>query len=111
MLDNITHFSGVETIVTQSIDTELSRPKPSCPESEAQPNGTSPDSLKIPVLKAVKLPYRATHQVELLHIHAEIEALLQQVKTLKQQRISAPDGLSSERLALSNCDRSMLAIH
>jgi hypothetical protein len=34
-----------------------------------------------------KLPYQATHQVELLHLQAEIEALLQQLKTLKQQRL------------------------
>ncbi|NJN85473.1 MAG: hypothetical protein HC881_03100 [Leptolyngbyaceae cyanobacterium SL_7_1] len=36
--------------------------------------------------KLSKLPYQATHQVELLHLQAETEALLQQLQTLKQQR-------------------------
>lgn len=35
-----------------------------------------------------KLPYRANHQVELLHLQAETEALLQRLQTLKQQRLS-----------------------
>jgi hypothetical protein len=35
-----------------------------------------------------KLPYQANHQVELLHLQAETEALLQHLKTLKQQRIA-----------------------
>jgi hypothetical protein len=111
MLDNITNFPRVETIVTQSIDTELPRTESPVTESEAQPNSASPsDSLKTPVLKAVKLPYQATHQVELLHLHAEIEALLQQVRTLKQQRLSEPEGLNSEHMNLSECDRPLLAI-
>lgn len=33
-----------------------------------------------------KLPYQKSHQVELLNLHAETEALLQQLKLLKQQR-------------------------
>jgi RNase adaptor protein for sRNA GlmZ degradation len=37
--------------------------------------------------KLSKLPYQATHQVELLHLQAETEALLQQLQTLKQQRL------------------------
>jgi hypothetical protein len=36
-----------------------------------------------------KLPYQPTHQVELLHLQAETEALLQEIQTAKQQRISA----------------------
>jgi hypothetical protein len=35
-----------------------------------------------------KLPYQANHQVELLHLQAETEALLQHLKTLKQQRLA-----------------------
>ena len=35
------------------------------------------------------LPYQANHQVELLHLQAETEVLLQQLKTLKQRKISA----------------------
>lgn len=36
--------------------------------------------------QAAKLPYQANHQVELMHLQAEIEALLQQLKCIKQQR-------------------------
>lgn len=36
-----------------------------------------------------KLPYQANHQVELLHLQAETEALLQEIQTAKQQRISS----------------------
>ncbi len=35
---------------------------------------------------ARKLPYQATHQVELMHLEAETEALLQQLRALKQRR-------------------------
>lgn len=35
------------------------------------------------------LPYQASHQVELLHLQAETEALLQHLKTLKQQNSAA----------------------
>lgn len=42
-------------------------------------------------VKSGKLPYQASHQVELLHLQAEIDALLQQLQSLKQQRISASD--------------------
>lgn len=40
-------------------------------------------------VKPSKLPYQASHQVELLHLQAEIDALFQQLQTLKQQRLSA----------------------
>ena len=39
-------------------------------------------------VQARKLPYQESHQVELLHLQAEIEALLQQLQSLKQQRLS-----------------------
>lgn len=35
-----------------------------------------------------KLPYQATHQVELLHLQAETEALLQEIQSVKQQRVN-----------------------
>ncbi len=35
------------------------------------------------------LPYQANHQVELLHLQAETEALLQHLKTLKQRNSAA----------------------
>ena len=46
--------------------------------------------------KFCTLPYQASHQVELLHIHAEIESLLQQVRALKQQRLADGEELLTE---------------
>jgi hypothetical protein len=41
---------------------------------------------KASLTKLAKLPYQANHQVELLHLQAETEALLHQLQTLKEQR-------------------------
>lgn len=38
-----------------------------------------------------KLPYQATHQAELLHLQADIDALLQQLQALQQQRLVSSD--------------------
>ncbi|MBF2003815.1 MAG: hypothetical protein IGS38_24220 [Synechococcales cyanobacterium M58_A2018_015] len=58
-------------------------------------SSTSSEQIKT-VATMTKLPYQANHQVELLHLQAETEALLQQLKTLKQQRMTAnTDSLSS----------------
>lgn len=45
--------------------------------------------------KPAKLPYQANHQVELLHLQAEIEALLQELRSLQQQRLAATHSASS----------------
>lgn len=52
------------------------------PASSSQPAPSNPASAS----QTHKLPYQANHQVELLHLQAETEALLQQLKILKQQR-------------------------
>jgi hypothetical protein len=36
--------------------------------------------------KPKNLPYQANHQVELLHLQAETEALMQEIQTAKLQR-------------------------
>jgi hypothetical protein len=43
----------------------------------------------VPLNNQIKLPYQPTHQVELLHLQAETEALLQEIQTAKQHRVSA----------------------
>jgi hypothetical protein len=48
---------------------------------------TSSSSSSVAVLEGVKLPYQVDHQVELLHLRAEVEALLQQLQSVKQQRL------------------------
>jgi hypothetical protein len=106
MLNHISSFPGVDTIATQVPEVQLLNT-----ESEVQPNSApSSDCVKAPLLNVVKLPYQATHQVELLHLHAEIEALLQQVRTLKQQRLADSNSLNHDELDLSHRDRPVLAI-
>jgi hypothetical protein len=82
MSNNIANLSRVEIIVTDSEARNHNNPPSDCP--------------KATVAKPIKLPYQATHQVELLHLHAEIEALLQQVKTLKQQRLISDEALNMQ---------------
>ncbi len=98
MLNLISSFTGVEPIITQVPEAQLPYT-----ESEANLNSaSSSDFTKASPSRVVKLPYQATHQMELLHLHAEIEALLQQVRILKQQRLSNSGSLElSERPALA----------
>lgn len=60
---------------------------------EASADAPTKDStLKSPVClaaKPMKLPYQENHKEELLHLQADIEALLQQLQTLKQQRLES----------------------
>lgn len=50
-------------------------------------NSQTADSVTVSdIPKAHRLPYQASHQVELLHLQAETEALLERLKTLKEQR-------------------------
>jgi hypothetical protein len=39
--------------------------------------------------KLNKLPYQANHKAELIHLQEDIDALLQQLQTLKQQRLAS----------------------
>lgn len=39
------------------------------------------------VLERSKLPYQVDQQVELLHLQADVEALLQQLQALKQRKL------------------------
>jgi hypothetical protein len=56
-------------------------------EARTASASTSSSSSSVAVLESVKLPYQVDHQVELLHLRAEVEALLQQLQSLKQQRL------------------------
>ncbi|MBD2461611.1 hypothetical protein H6G89_11170 [Oscillatoria sp. FACHB-1407] len=63
-------------------------------QSETEPQAVSSNSSKVDSARAaslgdVKLPYQVDHQVELLHLRAEAEALLQELQTLKQRRLVA----------------------
>lgn len=42
-------------------------------------------------LNESKFPYQTAQQVKLLHLEAEVESLLQQLQTLKQERLAAQE--------------------
>jgi len=50
-----------------------------------------------------KVPYQAAQQVKFLHLEAEIESLLQQLQTLKQQSAanSSCDAVGTENLSVN----------
>lgn len=64
----------------------------SCPSSlspsQVVSNQPMSASMQRPSLHESKVPYQAAQKVKFLHLEAEIESLLQQLQTLKQQRIA-----------------------
>lgn len=59
---------------------------------EAQPVGNVSPMIKHPRLNELeKFSYQAAQQVKFLHLEAEVESLLQQLQTLKQQRVAAEE--------------------
>jgi hypothetical protein len=68
-----------QTISSQSSTRESSE----SPASRSRSAIISDDSSLIKVMKA----YQADQQVKYLHLQAEIEVLLQQLQTLKQQKL------------------------
>lgn len=63
----------------------LSRPQTEPSNSEMASSSVRSTSLA-PKVDSVKCPYQADQQVKFLHLQAEIESLLLQVQSLKQQR-------------------------
>jgi len=61
------------------------------PTVEPSANSASNPSACAPVMK---LPYQKTHQVELLNLQAETEALLQRLRVLKQQKSAEANSLT-----------------
>lgn len=56
----------------------------------AQPvSNISPTTQHPHLYESKKVPYQVAQQVKFLHLEAEVESLLQQLQTLKQQRIAA----------------------
>ncbi|MEW5858685.1 MAG: hypothetical protein AB1861_15070 [Cyanobacteriota bacterium] len=67
----------------------LTRPQDSVGDSEPLSNlstATTGNKHLKPVTKAV---YQADQQVKFLHLQAEVEILLQQLQTIKQQRLAS----------------------
>lgn len=82
MLNIVSESAPVQTALTEQLTEQETRSVDSNGAHAADSNG--PTGLA----KPNKLPYQANHQVELLHLSAEIDALLQQLQSLKQQRLA-----------------------
>lgn len=62
--------------------------------ANSQPVNNVSATTQRPSLNQLKnFPYEAAQQVKFLHLEAEVESLLQQLQTLKQQRVAdaSPD--------------------
>lgn len=55
----------------------------------AQPVSNTPTTQHPHLHESQKVPYQAAQQVKFLHLEAEVESLLQQLQSLKRQRIAA----------------------
>jgi hypothetical protein len=71
--------------VTSSLRTATQQQK----VEELTSDRSSPPLQTVSDPRLTKLPYQPNHQVELLHLQAETEALLQKLRTAKQQRLAA----------------------
>ncbi|MEO0538729.1 MAG: hypothetical protein AAF215_33330 [Cyanobacteria bacterium P01_A01_bin.123] len=71
-------------VSTASLSTESSFPASS---SEAPESYPSVDD-KICWIEVKSYPYKADHQVELLHLQAEADALLVELQAVNQRRVS-----------------------
>lgn len=80
------HLSNATVLTAQPNDQH--------PIEETAQLSESPDCV---MAQPRKLPYQASHQVELMHLQAETEALLQRLQTLKQQRQSEFDSEDESR--------------
>ncbi|WP_413160262.1 hypothetical protein ACL6C3_17565 [Capilliphycus salinus ALCB114379] len=70
----------------------LSRPEnldATVKQASRSSNSSASSSLQ---LGLIKCPYNVDQQVKLLHLQAEVDTLLLQLQTLKQQRLTAPVG-------------------
>lgn len=99
MSHNISTLSRMQ--ITVSDAENASRSLSDSPQAESS-QAESSQAESIGVAQFCTLPYQASHQVELLHLHAEIESLRQQVRTLKQQRLADGEDLLMESSEESN---------
>lgn len=81
------------------VQTSLPKPEGASQDSGSTQHSNTPtndlNGLSAPTsARVTKLPYQTNHQVELLHLQAEIEALLQQLQALKQQRLASENHLA-----------------
>ncbi len=63
-------------------------PTPIC-DSQAATNPTTVAASNPRLIELMKSLYQADQQAKYLHLQAEVESLLQQLETLKQQRLAS----------------------
>lgn len=80
MSNIVSELATVQTDLTEQGSTNNVRLNNANSTDANEPTGSA---------KPIPLPYQASHQVELLHLQAEIDALLQQLQSLKQQRLAS----------------------
>lgn len=78
--------------------TESSKVQADCFQQESTQTIQNMPSQAPNAAKLNKLPYQASHKAELIHLQEDIDALLQQLQSLKQQRL-ASDGQVSASVA------------
>ena len=67
----------------------LSRPQTETGNSEIASPAVRSTACAARKVELAKCPYRADQQVKFLHLQAEVESLLLQLQTIKQQRSSS----------------------
>lgn len=73
--------------VAQSVAENAASASPVLSATDSVPPSQSVSNNPVCALPMNKLPYQKPHQVELLNLHAETEALLQQLQLLKHQKV------------------------
>ena len=69
----------------------LTRPETSVGNSQSVSNVSAASISKTRIMQLTKSLYQTDQQVKFLHLQAEVESLLQQLQTIKQQRLELPD--------------------
>ncbi|MGL5064192.1 MAG: hypothetical protein ACRC62_29755, partial [Microcoleus sp.] len=73
-------------LVMSNSSSTLSRPQTQTGNSEIASSGLRSTVCAARKVDLAKCPYKADQQVKFLHLQAEVESLLLQLQTIKQQR-------------------------
>ena len=76
-------------LVMSNSSSTLSRPQTQTGHSEIASSAVRSTACAARKVELAKCPYRAEEQVKFLHLQAEVESLLVQLQTIKQQRSTA----------------------
>ncbi|MBW4575538.1 MAG: hypothetical protein KME08_09680 [Aphanothece sp. CMT-3BRIN-NPC111] len=74
----------------------LTRPETSVGNSQSLSNVSAASISKTRIMQLTKSLYQTDQQAKFLHLQAEVESLLQQLQTLKQQKLTSADEADSD---------------